>query len=221
MSGVWNIFVEALEWFPCVVTDWFVDCLLEVTLEKLVAFIPYLLGRLHIECLFHGNLTKEVSAFCFFRSICSKAVKFGRRVAVVNNTKTFLCALENWFWFTEHDPLVQNIKQQLTAVRTCTHYGPIFYSIFNFSFPFFVHSFVIVGRIWLRTVSLWWSIPWFPWPEYLNLHWDYHKKHERQTKVKFCVLCVFYCYRKRLAPRISWKRLLKKTAKPSLCYHCS
>lgn len=38
-----------------------VDCLSEVTLEKLKAFIPDLLGRLHIECLFHGNLTKEVS----------------------------------------------------------------------------------------------------------------------------------------------------------------
>lgn len=47
--------------------DWckHVVCLIEVTLEKLVAFIPDLLGRLHIECLFHGNLTKEVSATYF------------------------------------------------------------------------------------------------------------------------------------------------------------
>ena len=36
------------------------DCLSELTVEKLAAFIPDLLGRLHIECLFHGNLTKEV-----------------------------------------------------------------------------------------------------------------------------------------------------------------
>ena len=30
-----------------------------------MAFIPDLLGRLHIECLFHGNLTKEVGETYF------------------------------------------------------------------------------------------------------------------------------------------------------------
>ena len=34
-----------------------------------MAFIPDLLGRLHIECLFHGNLTKEVSRTYFSISL--------------------------------------------------------------------------------------------------------------------------------------------------------
>ena len=29
-------------------------------MEKLVAFIPNYLARLHVECLLHGNLSKEV-----------------------------------------------------------------------------------------------------------------------------------------------------------------
>jgi len=50
-----SFLLEELAWHK----DELLEALEEVTLEKLVAFIPDLLGRLHIECLFHGNLTKE------------------------------------------------------------------------------------------------------------------------------------------------------------------
>jgi len=52
-----------------------------------VAFIPDLLGRLHIECLFHGNLTKEVSWTYF--SISFNHLKFSSvRKAIINGIKT-------------------------------------------------------------------------------------------------------------------------------------
>lgn len=47
--------LEELAWHK----DELLDAMEELTVEKLAAFIPDLLGRLHIECLFHGNLTKE------------------------------------------------------------------------------------------------------------------------------------------------------------------
>ncbi|XP_027042212.1 insulin-degrading enzyme-like [Pocillopora damicornis] len=50
-----SFLLEELAWHK----DDLLEALEEVTLEKLKAFIPDLLGRLHIECLFHGNLTKE------------------------------------------------------------------------------------------------------------------------------------------------------------------
>ena len=49
-------------WFLNRLTDLFI--LSELTVEKLAAFIPDLLARLHVECFFHGNLTKEVGACC-------------------------------------------------------------------------------------------------------------------------------------------------------------
>ncbi|PFX29777.1 insulin-degrading enzyme-like [Stylophora pistillata] len=50
-----SFLLEELAWHK----DDLLEALEEVTQEKLEAFIPDLLGRLHIECLFHGNLTKE------------------------------------------------------------------------------------------------------------------------------------------------------------------
>uniref|UniRef100_A0A673HXW9 Insulin-degrading enzyme-like n=1 Tax=Sinocyclocheilus rhinocerous TaxID=307959 RepID=A0A673HXW9_9TELE len=37
----------------------YMDCLSDVTLPRLKAFIPQLLSRLHIEALLHGNITKQ------------------------------------------------------------------------------------------------------------------------------------------------------------------
>lgn len=50
-----SFLLEELAWHK----DELLDALEEITVEKLAAFIPDLLGRLHVECLFHGNLTKE------------------------------------------------------------------------------------------------------------------------------------------------------------------
>ena len=51
-----------------------------------MAFIPDLLGRLHIECLFHGNLTKEVS-WAYF-SILFNRLKFSSvRKAIISDIK--------------------------------------------------------------------------------------------------------------------------------------
>ncbi|EDO37735.1 predicted protein [Nematostella vectensis] len=47
--------LEELAWHK----DELIDALEEVTIEKLQAFIPQLLGRLHIECLLHGNVTEK------------------------------------------------------------------------------------------------------------------------------------------------------------------
>ncbi|XP_077991993.1 insulin-degrading enzyme-like isoform X2 [Glandiceps talaboti] len=41
--------------------DELLDCLDEVTMDALKAFIPQLLGKLHIEALFHGNMTKKLA----------------------------------------------------------------------------------------------------------------------------------------------------------------
>jgi insulysin len=38
------------------------DFVIELTLEKVEAFIPQILSKMHIECLIHGNANKQV---CF------------------------------------------------------------------------------------------------------------------------------------------------------------
>jgi insulysin len=38
------------------------DFVIELTLEKVEAFIPQILSKMHIECLIHGNADKQV---CF------------------------------------------------------------------------------------------------------------------------------------------------------------
>lgn len=50
-----SFLLEELAWHK----DELLEALEEVTLEKLAAFIPNLLARLHVECLLHGNMTKE------------------------------------------------------------------------------------------------------------------------------------------------------------------
>jgi len=50
-----SFLLEELAWHK----DELVEALEEVTVEKLVAFIPNYLARLHVECLLHGNLSKE------------------------------------------------------------------------------------------------------------------------------------------------------------------
>ncbi|XP_068709633.1 insulin-degrading enzyme-like [Montipora foliosa] len=50
-----SFLLEELAWHK----DELLEALEEVTLEKLVAFIPNLLARLHVECLLHGNMTKK------------------------------------------------------------------------------------------------------------------------------------------------------------------
>jgi secreted Zn-dependent insulinase-like peptidase len=36
------------------------DFVIELTLEKVEAFIPQILSKMHIECLVHGNADKQV-----------------------------------------------------------------------------------------------------------------------------------------------------------------
>jgi secreted Zn-dependent insulinase-like peptidase len=36
------------------------DFITELTLEKVEAFIPQILSKMHIECLIHGNADKQV-----------------------------------------------------------------------------------------------------------------------------------------------------------------
>jgi insulysin len=36
------------------------DFVTELTLEKVEAFIPQILSKMHIECLIHGNADKQV-----------------------------------------------------------------------------------------------------------------------------------------------------------------
>ena len=59
-------------------------------MEKLVAFIPDLLGRLHVECLFHGNLTKEVSTHCYVIAT-SDRLRIGPPGTVLTTNWIFRC----------------------------------------------------------------------------------------------------------------------------------
>lgn len=49
--------------------------LTELTLEKVEAFIPQILSKVHIECLIHGNADKQVR--CKLQKICEIRIGCG------------------------------------------------------------------------------------------------------------------------------------------------